>query len=135
MILLKEDIFKQLANLLNLSVSSSSFPSILKTTKVVSVFKKGSELDWYNYSTIYLFSNVVKILEKLIYKRVYNFLIENNIIYDLQFGLRPKISTSHALLNLTENIRQALWWKMYWMRYICGLTKSFWLSGSWNTVI
>ena len=108
MVLLKEDISKQLVNLLNLSVSSSSFQSIIKTTKVVSVFKKGSELDWYNYSTIYLFSNVVKILEKLIYKRVYNFLIENNIIYDLQFGLRPKISTSHALLNLTENIRQAL---------------------------
>ena len=42
------------------------------------------------------------------YKRVYNFLTENNIIYDLQFGFRQKFSTSHALINLTENIRQAL---------------------------
>ena len=31
----------------------------------------------------------------------------NNIIYDLQFGFR-QFSTSHALINLTENIRQAL---------------------------
>ena len=30
------------------------------------------------------------------------------IIYDLQFGFRQKFSTSHALINLTENIRQAL---------------------------
>ena len=42
------------------------------------------------------------------YKRVYNFLSHNNIIYDLQFGFRQKFSTSHALINLTENIRQAL---------------------------
>ena len=42
------------------------------------------------------------------YKRVYNFLTENNIIYDLQFGFRQKFSASHALINLTENIRQAL---------------------------
>ena len=42
------------------------------------------------------------------YKQVYNFLSQNNIIYDLQFGFRQKFSTSHALTNLTENIRQAL---------------------------
>ena len=42
------------------------------------------------------------------YKRVYNFLWENNIIYDFQFGFRQKCSTSHAVINLTENIRQAL---------------------------
>ena len=42
------------------------------------------------------------------YKRVYNFLTENNNIYDLQFGFRQKCSASHALINLTENIRQAL---------------------------
>ena len=33
---------------------------------------------------------------------------ENNFIYDLQFGFRQNVSTAHALINLTENIRQAL---------------------------
>ena len=42
------------------------------------------------------------------YKRVCQFLTENNIIYDLQFGFRQKFCTAHALINLTENIRQAL---------------------------
>ena len=42
------------------------------------------------------------------YKRVYNFLTENDIIFDLQFGFRQNFSTSQALINLTENIRQAL---------------------------
>ena len=108
MILLKQDISKQLADLFNLSFFPGSFPSILKTAKVVPVFKKGSKLDYCNYRPISLLSNVEKILEKHMYKRVYNFLTENNIIYDLQFGFRQKFSTSHALINLTENIRQAL---------------------------
>ena len=42
------------------------------------------------------------------YKRVYQFLTENNIMYDLQFGFRKYSSAAHALTNLTENIRQAL---------------------------
>ena len=42
------------------------------------------------------------------YEGIYNFLTENNIFYDLQFGFRQQFSTSHALSNLTENIRQAL---------------------------
>ena len=42
------------------------------------------------------------------YKRVYQFQTENDIIYDLQFGFRQNFSTAHALINLTENIRQVL---------------------------
>ena len=83
-------------------------PALFKTAKVVPVFKKGSKLDSCNYRPISLLSNVEKILEKLTYKRVYSFLTENNIIYDLQFGFRQKFSTSHTLINLTENIRQVL---------------------------
>ena len=32
----------------------------------------------------------------------------NNIIYNLHFGFRQQYSTSHALINITENIRRAL---------------------------
>ena len=51
----------QLADLFNLSFSSGSFPSILKTAKVVPVFKKVSKLDCCNYHPISLLSNVEKI--------------------------------------------------------------------------
>ena len=78
------------------------------TAKVVPVFKKDSKLDYSNYCPISLLSNIEKILEKLIYKRLYTFLNKNNIIYNLQFGFRQQYSTSHALINITENIRKAL---------------------------
>ena len=42
------------------------------------------------------------------YKRLYTFLDNKNIIYNLQFGFRQQYSTSHALINITENIRKAL---------------------------
>ena len=42
------------------------------------------------------------------YKRLYTFLNNKNIIYDLQFGFRQQHSISHPLINITENIRKAL---------------------------
>ena len=82
------------------------FPSVLKTVKVVPVFKKDSKLDYNNYHLISLLSNTEKILEKLMYKRMYTFL--NNNIYNIQFGFRQQYSTSYALNNVTENIRKVL---------------------------
>ena len=83
------------------------FPSALKTAKVVPVFKKDSKLNYSNYRPISLLSNIEKLLEKLMYKGLYTFFDYNNITYDLQFGFRQKYSTSHALINITENIRKA----------------------------
>ena len=42
------------------------------------------------------------------YKRLYTFLNNNNIIYNLQFGFRQQSSTSHALIIITGKIRKAL---------------------------
>ena len=41
------------------------------------------------------------------YKRLYTFL-NKNVIYNLQFGFRQQYSTSHTLINITENIIKAL---------------------------
>ena len=84
------------------------FPSVLKTEKVVPVSKTDLKLDYSHYRPISLLSNIEKKFEKLVYKRLYTFLNNNNIIYNLQFGYRQQYSTSHALINITENIRKGL---------------------------
>ena len=68
----------------NFSFVPSIFPSVLKIPKVVPVFKKDSELDYSNYHPISLLSNIEIILEKLMYKRLYTFLNNINIIYNLR---------------------------------------------------
>ena len=57
---------------------------------------------------IALLSNTDKILEKLMHKRLSNFLEKNKHIYSLQFGFRQNYSTSYALILLTETIKQSL---------------------------
>ena len=42
------------------------------------------------------------------YKRLHTFLNNKNIIYNVQFGFRQQYSTSHALINITENVGKAL---------------------------
>ena len=61
------------------------FPLVLITSKVVPVFKKDSKLNYSNYRPISHLSNIEKILERLMYKRLYTFLNNNNILYNLQF--------------------------------------------------
>ena len=63
--LLKNEISMQLVDLFNLSFVTGAFLPILETAKVVPVFKKDSKLDYNNYQTISLLSNIEKILEKL----------------------------------------------------------------------
>ena len=55
------------------------FSLVLKTAKVVPVSKKDSKLDYSNYHPISLLSNIEKILENFMYKRLYTFLHDNNI--------------------------------------------------------
>ena len=42
------------------------------------------------------------------YNRLHKFLETNNLIYSLQFGFSQKHSASHALIHLTDKIREQL---------------------------
>ena len=106
--LLKNDICTPLAAIFNLSLTTGCHPDILKISKTIPIFKKGSRLMVCNYRPISLLSNLNKILEKIVHTRVYSFLEEFNCLYSYQFGFRKKHSTNHALIEITETIRQAL---------------------------
>ena len=106
--LLKQDISYPLTIVFNLSLTTGVHPDILKPAKATPIFKKGSKLETGNYRPISLLSNLNKLLEKLMYARVYKFLNEKNCFYELQFGFRTRHSTTHTLIEITERLRQAL---------------------------
>ena len=97
-----------LSNLINMSFESGVHPEPTKTPNVIPVHKKGSQLEPNNYRPISLISNISKIIEKLVHKRLNSFLEANSIFYEQQFGFRNNHSTNHALIQITEKIRQAL---------------------------
>ena len=68
-----------------------------------------------------MLSNIDKILERLMYNRLYNFLEKKEIIFSLQFGLRQKYSTTHALIHLTDKIRN----EIDKSNYACGIFVDF----------
>ena len=84
------------------------FPSILKTSEIISIYKKGSKLECPNYRPIFSLSNIDKILERLLYSTLYNFLGEKEIIFSLQFGFRQKCPITHALIHLPDQIRHEI---------------------------
>ena len=104
--LIKILIAEPLSNLINTSFEEVIYLDQLKISKVL--LKDGNRLDRSNYRPISLLSNKNKILEKLMHKRLYSFLSEHNCIYINQFGFRKNHSTTHAIISLTEEIRNAL---------------------------
>ena len=107
--LVKNNICLPLKEIINMSFATGVYPELLKTAKVIPIFKnKGDQLMMANYRPISLLSNINKNFEKLVYSRVNSFLNLHNCIYEFQYGFRANHSTNHALVSLTEMIREAL---------------------------
>ena len=93
---------------------------------VIPVYKnKGSPLSTENYRPISLLSNIDKVYQKLMHKRLFKFLENTNCLYPSQFGFRPEHSTSSALINCTEKIRKALDSGKYACSVLIDLQKAF----------
>ena len=97
-----------LALLVNQSFQSGIFADKLKIAKVVSLFKKGNLELPSNYRPISLLPIFSKLFEKLMYKRLYRFLEIHKALYSLQFGFQENHSIDHALVSLTEAVRNTL---------------------------
>ena len=83
-------------------------PKQTQTAKVVVLHKKGASDNPTNYRPISLLSIFSKIIGKLTHKRLSEFLEINNVIHSLQSGFRRKHFTGHALMILTERIKQTV---------------------------
>ena len=87
--------------------------------------KKGSTNILSNYRPISVLSVLNKIFEKLLYKRLYKFLNKHNVLYKYQFGFRQGHSTSHALIEIMDNVRSAIDNDMYTCGIFIDLSKAF----------
>jgi len=105
---IKKSISLPLSIIINKSFQTGQCPDILKLSVVIPVHKKDSQLIVSNYRPISLLSNINKIVEKLMFNRLYHFLESNKCLYDMQFGFRQKHSTNHALLSMCQQIRETI---------------------------
>ena len=114
-----------LTELINLSFNQRKFPAVLKIASVTPTFKNGDKLDVSNYRLISLISNISKIIEKLIHKKLNSFLEHNDIFYSFQFGFRDNHSKTHALIKMTDQIKKACDRGLYACGVYLDLKKAF----------
>ena len=114
-----------LAHIFNLSFMCASVPSQLKTARVTPIFKSGDRHDLRNYRPISVLPCFSKILEKLVYKRLFKFLSDFHLLYDLQFGFCSKFSTDMALIKLVDHLNNSFTEKMSTIGVFIDLSKAF----------
>ena len=93
---------------MNLSIINGVVPNELKVAKVVPIYKSGDRRLINNYRPVSVLPCFSKILEKLMYNRISNFIHKHNLLNEYQFGFRQKRSTNQALIVLLDKITAAL---------------------------
>ena len=109
----------------NSCMQDGYFPDELKTGRISPIYKKENEELVENYRPVSTLPVFGKILEKLIYSRLYSFLTAKGIMHENQFGFRKGHSTSHALNYSVNHIESLLESKKHVLGIFIDLSKAF----------
>ena len=99
-------ISKPLAHIINLSLTTSIFPTEWKEAKITPLFKSGKKSSVENYRPISILPVISKIAEKIVQKQLTEYLEENKLLTDYQFGYRKHSSTEMAANLFIDDIRK-----------------------------
>ena len=114
-----------LFHIFNLSFLNGIFPDSLKIAKVAPVYKAGDSSDLGNYRPISVLPCFSKILECIMYKRLYKYLQENKILYCKQFGFQAGHATDHAIIQLIDQIYENFEENKYTLGVFINFSKAF----------
>ena len=106
-------ISESVTHICNLPFKYGVFPHKMKIAKILPLFKSGEKPLFINYLPISLLPQVSKIQEKLFNSRLESFVNSCNILNCCQYGFREGMSTSHALVELLDEINNSLDNKKY----------------------
>ncbi len=101
-----QGLYKVLHHIFCISLHTCSIPSEWKLHCIVPIYKTGDKCSVSNYRPISLLSSVSKVLEKLVYDKLYNYLCCK--ISNLQFGFLRNHSSVQQLLCFIHEVTTAL---------------------------
>ena len=120
-----DTILEPLYIIFNQSLEMGIFPTNMKHGEVVPLYKNGSRKYLTNYRPITLLLTISKLLEKLVYKRVYQFLNNTNQIYSSQYGFCSSHSCENAITELISTVVKNLEEQKYTVALFLDLSKAF----------
>ena len=121
------EIFFILKHIFNIFLAQGVFPDELKIARVRTIFKKGNNTLVTKYRPISVLHCFLKLFERIMHNRLCKSLVENNILYQKQFGFQDAHSTEHPILQLVNQITDAF----IQGKYTLGI---FYLPKAFNTV-
>ena len=89
-------------------ITTGIFPKMWKSANVTPVHKKESKQTVKNDRPISLLPIFPKVFERIIFIKMYNHLISNNLITKNQSGFRPNDSVTTQLIYLVHTIHSSL---------------------------
>ena len=95
-----------LTKIINSSIRNGCFPDELKAAEVTPIFKKNDDLDKENYRPVSVLPHVSKIIERVMYIQIENFMEDK--LSKLLTGFRKNHSTQHCLVNMLEKWKNTL---------------------------
>ena len=107
------------------SLQSGVFPDLMKIAIVSPVFKTGDTADISNYRPISVLPCFSKILERVMYNRLYKYLTDQKILHRQKFGFRKGHSTEHAIAQLVGQIYKSFENDNYTVGIFVNLSKAF----------
>ncbi|KAL5258711.1 hypothetical protein ACHWQZ_G009241 [Mnemiopsis leidyi] len=111
------------------------FPDSLKVGKVTPIFKKGNVEDVGNFRPVSTLPIFGKIFEKVIYKRIYDFALSQNILDQNQFGFRKSHGTSYAVNYSMKIVQDALKNRKHVLGIFIDLSKAFYTIDHSNLLV
>ena len=123
---LYEGIITPFVHVINLSLSTGIIPDAMKLAKVVPIFKNsGSPEIMKNYRPVSLLPVLSKVLERIVYNRLFEYLVKHEILHTSQYGFQPNLSTELAILELQDRIAYILNNKECCVGVFMDLSKAF----------
>ncbi|GFX73945.1 probable RNA-directed DNA polymerase from transposon BS [Trichonephila clavipes] len=96
---------KELLDIFNLSWATGKLPKIWKLSTVIPILKPNKNAsECKNYRPISLTSTLCKLMERIIHRRLMNWLIENKKLHFYQTAFRTHHSTTDQLFYLNQSI-------------------------------
>ena len=93
-----------LNHIFNLSISQGILPNTTKIVEIIPLFKCKDPSIINNSRPISLLITMSKILEGIVYNRLYSFLEKNNILYESQYGFRKNRLCQNATTQLISDL-------------------------------
>ena len=103
-----QTLLPSLLALINLSFQQACFPDILKKATTTPIFKSGSRQDPGNYRPISQLPALEILIEKIVKKRLINFLNSKGFFANAQYGFLERRSTASAVFDFIKDVQYFL---------------------------